>query len=225
MRTMALLGLLFCAALAAAPAWADEESEAGTTAVTAAARPEPEGAGKLRDAATFALSVLGFAFFAGLFVIGRTALTVISLAVWPAGTARAAEWVRTRPWLCFGWGVPIGLVSTVAILSGFQVGEGAALLAFLLLAALVLAAAFGSSALCEVAGELLYRLRNPAAEPSRLAAGAAGSAVLSAAVLTPPGWFALLFVLPCFLGAARFLFTEPARLGPVNLHELAGEEE
>ncbi len=219
MRTTALLGLLFCAALAVAPAWADDETAVGST-VAAAARPEAEGAGKLRDTATGTLWMLGFALFAGLFVVGRTALTVISLAVWPAGTARAAEWVRARPWLCFGWGVPIALVGTVVIVGGFRAGEGAALLAFLLLAAVVLATAFGSSALCEVAGELVYRLRNPAADPGRLAAGAVGSAVLAAALLTPPGWFALLFVVPCALGASRFLFTEPPRLGPVNLTEL-----
>lgn len=219
MRTLALFGLLFCAELAVAPAWADDETEAGAT-VAAAAQPEPAGAGQLRKTAAAALSMFGFAIFAGLLVIGRSALTVVCLAVWPAGTARAAEWVRARPWLCFGWGVPIALVGTVVILSGFQAGEGAALLAFLLLAAVVLAATFGSSALFEVAGELVYRLRNPAADPGRLAAGAVGSAVLAAALLTPPGWFALLFVVPCALGASRFLFTEPPRLGPVNLTEL-----
>ncbi len=78
----------------------------------------------------------------------------------------------------------------------------AGLLAVIVLLLTILAAAFGSTCVCEWLGGRLYELM-PHREPSRCGRLVLGSIVLPLMMITPPGWVALLFVIALSLGTCR----------------------
>ncbi|NWG75876.1 MAG: hypothetical protein HXY24_14955 [Rubrivivax sp.] len=200
-----MLALLLLVGLLPSPAVAAPKDQPAAQAVAA----EKPGGPDLRGSATAAALVF-FAALAGVvLVVARTAFSVAALAAWPTGVANAAGWARSRPWLCFGWGVPLELIGLILIPNGWNAGWLPRLVASLVLAVGFLAWVFGFAALAEVFGERIYALRH-GSPPSRLAAVIVGSAVLTTICVTLPGWLLLaFFVLPCSLGAARFLRSLP----------------
>jgi len=101
-----------------------------------------------------------------------------------------------------GWGAFLALF-VIALFGLLQnAGDVAGLLAVIVLLLTILAAAFGSTCVCEWLGGRLYELM-PHREPSRCGRLVLGSIVLPLMMITPPGWVALLFVIALSLGTCR----------------------
>lgn len=194
------IGLMLClAALGAvtSPAPAQDEPARATAE---AEREKAEQAGLALLAAPFLLLAA---------VAVRTGISVASAAVFPTLTRRSRTWLAQRPWLCFVQGAFMGIVVLILAAVANNAGDGGKLLAVLLFLLLGAGVAIGGTAVCEVIGDGVCALRNGVEPSTRLASLVNGSVAGMLALLAPPLWLLVPFVLACALGAFRLGFREP----------------
>lgn len=173
-------------------------------AIVAPGDPAPSGEARRKkdQAGVLLLMMVCLPFGLALAATARTGLSLGLASLWPGLVSRAALRLEARPWLAIAWGALIFVLGfTLAVILG-KLGDGGGLLALLVLAALVLAGAVGSSGLCEVIGERAYELM-PHRHPSRFACLAVGSVLLVLTLATPPGWLLIPFAIAASLGAFR----------------------
>ena len=217
-RCLLLLALAALLAALPAPAQGPDEDEPHAVAQQVEAQPAQgegqEPGGRSRTQPLMALLLLLLPAVGGGIVVARTGLSVTIAALFPGFTDRSRRWVLERPALCFANGLFLGLVAFLLIVALGQAGDGGQLLAVLLLLLTVSLTLLGSVGVCEVVGQRVYELL-PHAEPSRLARVIAGTVALVLALLVPPCWPLIPFVLAIALGACRLGLKEPAKPQPV----------